>query len=255
MWVFEEVEATGSEITYRCPLCRICKVCKHKSTNEMISIKEEIEQSIINSTVKIDRQTATSTATLPFLIPLLVLQTIKTKQQKLYIKYENSIFQETKKTNKMSLNLKQSYNNWATSTIFETCHWSYNPNFKALKYYFITWRAVLKGSSISTPSQIVYDASQPTSTGFSLNDVLAKGRNNLNKLQEIFLRWSIHPFAITTDITKNYNTLCMSGKTTRYLWQKDLDVSKKPEEKRIKTLIYGVKSTQSQVAIKLDTSF
>ena len=33
----------------------------------MISIKEEIEQSIINSTVKIDRQTATSTATLPFI--------------------------------------------------------------------------------------------------------------------------------------------------------------------------------------------
>ena len=43
MRVFEEVEATGSEITYRCPQCRSCKICKHESTNDLISVKEEIE--------------------------------------------------------------------------------------------------------------------------------------------------------------------------------------------------------------------
>ena len=49
--------------------------------------------------------------------------------------------------------------------------------------YFIPWRAVWKGNFISTPCRVVFDASQATSSGYSPNDILAKGRNNLNKLQ------------------------------------------------------------------------
>jgi len=45
---------------------------------------------------------------------------------------------------------------------------------------FIPWRAVWKGNSVSTPCRIVFDASQATSSGYSLNDILAKGKNNLN---------------------------------------------------------------------------
>jgi len=33
MRIFEEVEATGSEIAYRCPQCRSCKTCKHESSS------------------------------------------------------------------------------------------------------------------------------------------------------------------------------------------------------------------------------
>ena len=55
---------------------------------------------------------------------------------------------------------------------------------------YIQWRIVWKDNSISTPCRIVFDASQPTDSGFSLN-VLAKGRNNMNRLQEIMIRWSM----------------------------------------------------------------
>ena len=48
--------------------------------------------------------------------------------------------------------------------------------------YFMPWRAVWKGNSISTACRVVFDASQATSSGYSLNDILAKGRKNLNKL-------------------------------------------------------------------------
>ena len=41
--------------------------------------------------------------------------------------------------------------------------------------YYITWRAVWKQNSISTPCRIVFDASQVANTGYSLNDVTAKG--------------------------------------------------------------------------------
>jgi len=53
----------------------------------------------------------------------------------------------------------------------------------------------------------VFDTSQPTSSGYSLNDLLAKGSINLKKLQEILLRWSTHKIGIHCDVRKMYNTV------------------------------------------------
>ena len=54
--------------------------------------------------------------------------------------------------------------------------------------YFIPWRAVWNTNSLSTPCRLVFDASQVTDSGYSLNSILAKGRNNMNKLVEILIR-------------------------------------------------------------------
>ena len=53
---------------------------------------------------------------------------------------------------------------------------------------FIPWRVVWKRNSVTTPWRVVFDASMPTASKYSLNDILAEGRNNLNKLVEIFIR-------------------------------------------------------------------
>lgn len=98
--------------------------------------------------------------------------------------------------------------------------------------HYIPWRAVWKTNSLSTPCRVVFDTSSQTTSGYSLNDILAKGRNNLNKLQ-ITLRWKIHKFGFTTDIRKMYNTIKLdSGHWCyqQYLWQKELDLNKEPEE-------------------------
>ena len=42
--IFEEVESTGSEVSYRCTNCRNCNQCKNHKEIEAISHKEEIEQ-------------------------------------------------------------------------------------------------------------------------------------------------------------------------------------------------------------------
>ena len=115
--------------------------------------------------------------------------------------------------------------------------------------YYIPWRAVWKQNSISTPCRVVFDASQITNTGYSLNDVIAKGRNNMNKLVEIVLRWMTHQVAFHTDIQKMYNSIKLRQEDwcyQRYIWQQDLDPSKIPDEKVIKTLIYGVRSSGNQ---------
>ena len=115
--------------------------------------------------------------------------------------------------------------------------------------YYIPWRAVWKQNSISTPCRVVFDASQITNTGYSLNDVIAKGRNNMNKLVEIVLRWMTHLVAFHTDIQKMYNSIKLRQEDwcyQRYIWQQDLDPSKIPDEKVIKTLTYGVRSSGNQ---------
>jgi len=58
---------------------------------------------------------------------------------------------------------------------------------------FILWRAVW------TPILHHQDT--------ALNDLLTKGTNNFNKLQEILIRWSLHKIGIHTDISKMYNTV------------------------------------------------
>ena len=114
---------------------------------------------------------------------------------------------------------------------------------------FILWRAIWNGNSISTPCRIVFDASQPTSSGVSLNDILAKGKNNMNKLVEIVICWSSHKAAFHTDIKKMYNSVQLREEhwcLQRYIWQNELDKGKLPEEKVIKTLIYRIRSSGNQ---------
>ena len=72
---------------------------------------------------------------------------------------------------------------------------------------FGSWRAVWNGSSISTPCRFVFDTSQPTASGTSLSDILAKGKNNMNKLVEIVICWSTHKIGFHTDVKKMYNTV------------------------------------------------
>ena len=89
------------------------------------------------------------------------------------------------------------------------------------------------------------DASQHTPSGTGLNDILAKGKKNMNRLVEIVILWSKHRIGFDTDIKKMYNTVQLRQEDwclKHYIWQKDLDKSKIYKEKIIKTPIYGVKS-------------
>ena len=59
----------------------------------------------------------------------------------------------------------------------------------------------------------------------------------------------MHRVAIHTDISKMYNTVRLNQSDwcyQRYIWDPDLDPSRIPEEKVIRTLIYGVRSSGNQ---------
>ena len=76
----------------------------------------------------------------------------------------------------------------------------------------------------------------------------------MNKLVEIVIRWSMHKIGCHTDIKKMYYSVKLAEDDwclQRYICQKDLNSRKLPEEKVIKTVIYGVKSSGNQAGRRL----
>ena len=244
---FENAENAGSQITYRCVSCRECKDCRTHDSIESISLKEEAEQALIESSVSIDIESRITTARLPVLYdPAKRLAPNKSVALKVYE-------QQVRKLNKPE-NAKDKTDVLESEAKLQKL--GYVEYVKDLPEHiqsdlkrnpvqnFIPWRAVWKPSSVTTPCRVVFDASMPTPSGSSLNDILAKGKNGLNKLQEIVIRWSTHSVGLHTDISKMFNTIRLDERDwclQRYLWHESLDPSKPPEQKVIKTLIYGVK--------------
>ena len=71
----------------------------------------------------------------------------------------------------------------------------------------------------------------------------------MNKLVEIVICWSTRKIGFHTDVKKMYNTVQLRKEHwcfQSYIWQNELDNRKISEEKVIKTLIYGLKSSSNQ---------
>ncbi|MEM7375647.1 MAG: hypothetical protein AAF587_44050, partial [Bacteroidota bacterium] len=245
--VFNEVERAGSEILYRCVDCRGCTTCLNQSS-DIMSIREETEQELINKSVTVDIDNHISIATLP----LMYDPTVRLVPNRDIALYNQQI-------NRLSKNLSEKDDILKSEKKLQLL--GYVAYIKDLPEdqqqmlrtdpfnNLIPWRAVWKENSLSTPCRVVFDASMPTKSGYSLNDLLAKGRNNMNRLVDIFVRWRAHKVAFHTDVQKMYNSVRLHPThwgLQRYLWQESLDPSQPPEEKVIKTLIYGVKSSGNQ---------
>jgi len=196
---FDNFERIGSEITFRCINCRKCSTCKEHSYDEAISLKEEVEQDEINRSVVVDVSNCTTTAKLPLMHdPVMKLEPNRDVALKV-LNQQIKRLQKNEEDRKDILKSEKKLQDLGyVEYVKRCCHLVQN---------FIPWRAVWKVSSISTPCRVVFDGSMPTKSGFSLNDIVAKGRNNMNKLLEIFLRWRGHRIGFHTDIQKMYNSM------------------------------------------------
>ena len=88
--------------------------------------------------------------------------------------------------------------------------------------YYLPIHAVYKQTSSTTKLRIVFDASCSTSTGVSLNDVLAAGPTLHPQLDTILMRFRTYSVAITGDISKMYREveLCPQDRQLhRFLWR------------------------------------
>ena len=248
--MFRDCENAGTDVSHRCVKCRNCPDCKISEQIEEISIREEVEQSIINRSVKVDLDKGETTADLPFIKdPVNRLSSNEAIALKVY-KYQTKELAKTPKEKEDTVKSEDKLQQLGFVDWFDNL--TEEEKIMILESpinHFIPWRVVWNPNSLSTFCRLVFDASMRTNKQYSLNDLVAKGRNNMNKLVEIMIRWMIYKFAFHADIQKMYNSIKLNRQFWSYqlyLWDEGLDPTKHPKWKVIKTLIYGVKSSGNQ---------
>lgn len=106
---------------------------------------------------------------------------------------------------------------------------------------YLPHHGVLRQSSSSTKLRVVFNGSQRTTTGKSLNSHLLIGANLLPPLADILLCWRRHRFAFISDIEKMFRQILVHPEDRRFqgmLWRPDA-TSEIPEY-HLNTVTYGL---------------
>lgn len=114
-----------------------------------------------------------------------------------------------------------------------------NMNLDKISYY-MPHHGVLKADSLSTKLRVVFDASAPTTTGYSLNNLQYVGPTIQNGLFSILLRFRQHKYVICADIAKMYRQVLINPEQRslqRILWRESSDLPLNTYE--MKTVTYG----------------
>ncbi len=245
--LYEEIEKAGTSASYRCPKCRECLECKKSYRIEEISIENEIGQGLIDKCVKVDTGKRETTHLLPFL-----------KDPEIHLSSNDRFALKIYESQVRSLNKKPGDKDIAIEFDLKLQNLGYVDYLDNLSAderdaimasavkYFIPWRLVFNLNSVTTDSRLVFDASCCPRDAASLNSILAKGTNNMNKLIAILIKWRTHLVAFHTDVRKMYNTILLDKRHWQYhlyYWDNQLRVGVKPRIKVIKTAMYGIRSS------------
>ena len=242
---FDALESAGTEITYRCEECRTCQKCIQGPKFESISIETAAEQELIEKCVTVDADRCESRAKLPFLVdPIEHLSSNESQAFRVFQSQVNRL-QSKPEDRAAAIESEKKLQDLNFVGYFDDLSEEEKELvMSSMVKYFIPWRVVFNENSLSTPCRLVFDASLAPKGGRSLNSILAKGANSLNNLVQILIRWTTHPHAFHTDISKMYNRIWLVKEHwcyQLYLWSHDLDPDTDPVWKVIKTLIYGVR--------------
>ena len=110
--------------------------------------------------------------------------------------------------------------------------------------YYMPVHSVHKESSTSTKVRAVFDASAPSASGVSLNDLLAVGPTLQPTLEQTLLRFRSYAVAISGDISKMYREIFLSPEDRslhRFLWR--AEVTDPWSEYEMHRVTFGVTSS------------
>ncbi|XP_075232254.1 uncharacterized protein LOC142330692 [Lycorma delicatula] len=109
--------------------------------------------------------------------------------------------------------------------------------------FYLPHYAVFKEISLTTKLRVVFDGSAKSSNGLSLNDTLMIGPTVQQDLFSIILRFRVHNYVITSDITKMYRQILVTQKDSnlqRILWCENPEQDLK--HYALRTVTYGTTS-------------
>ena len=255
---FEMVENSGTVASYRCIRCRGCQTCKKSAQIECISQQEEVEQGLIENSVTVDADKKLCVAYLPFLCdPANKLLDNYGRAKKFYEGQVKTLSTKPDEKDQLIITaMTKLFTLGFASKLSDLTEQQRQLIKDSPVRYYLPWFANFSKNSKTTPCRPVFNGSSPTASGYSLNDLLPKGRNNLNNLVQIFIRWLTYACAFCTDIQKMYNTIKLAEKHfcfQLFLWDDELNPGKEPEICVITTIIYGVKPSgnQAEYALRL----
>lgn len=110
--------------------------------------------------------------------------------------------------------------------------------------YFLPHHGVFREQSLTSTCRVVFDASAPTSSGLSLNDIQMKGPTVQDDLISILLRFREHTYVISADIEKMYRQISVAPRqrcSQQILWRENSTDSLK--KFMLNTITYGMTSS------------
>ncbi|XP_075232507.1 uncharacterized protein LOC142330923 [Lycorma delicatula] len=107
--------------------------------------------------------------------------------------------------------------------------------------FYLPHHSVFKETSLTTKLKVVFDGSAKSSNGLSLNDTLMTGPTVQQDLFSIILRFRVHNYVITSDITKMYRQILVTQRDSnlqRTLWGENPEQDLK--HYALRTVTYGI---------------
>jgi hypothetical protein len=117
-----------------------------------------------------------------------------------------------------------------------------NANHSGVTYY-MPHHGVLKEDSLTTKLRVVFDASAPTTSGYSFNDLQRVGPTLQNDIFLILLRFRKYTYGLSSDVQMMYRMIWVDPSQhllQRILWR--ADPSKPIQIYELKTVTYGTTS-------------
>jgi len=111
---------------------------------------------------------------------------------------------------------------------------------EAKSAYHLPHHGVLREASSTTKLRVVFNGSQKSSSGATLNDKLHTGPKLQQDLIDVLLRWRRHAYVFTSDIEKMYRQILVHPEDRK--WQCILGSEtpeRSPESFQLCTVTYG----------------
>lgn len=109
--------------------------------------------------------------------------------------------------------------------------------------YYLPHHCVIRADSTTTKLRVVFNASAKTTSGHSLNDLMERGPNLQQDLQDLILKWRQYAYAYTADVEKMFRMVWLNKEDQKYqkvIWRDS--PSARLQEFQLTTVTYGMKA-------------
>ncbi|KAJ0171671.1 hypothetical protein K1T71_012434 [Dendrolimus kikuchii] len=109
--------------------------------------------------------------------------------------------------------------------------------------YYLPHHGVHRADSNTTSLRVVFNASEKTDTGLSLNDLMYRGPNLQQDILSLILKWRKYKYAFTADIEKMFRQIFVHKEDQRYqqiVWRENPNHHLK--DYTLATVTYGTKA-------------